>query len=258
MFTLLIVGCAVLGLAIGSFLNVVIYRVPLHQSIASPPSACPNCTAPITPLDNIPVFSWLLLRGRCRTCAAPISLRYPIVELVTAALFAGAAARLGANWALPAFLVVFAGLFALAWIDVEQLLLPRVIVYPVLVLESAGLLLAAAVTGSWGRLIVALISAAAWFALFFILNAVNPLWLGFGDVRLSLVLGLALGWLGVRYVLLGFFGANLIGAVVGLTLIVTKRMSRDQQIPYGVFLALGTALAFFAGPVLLIPFRGIA
>ena len=91
--------------------------------------------------------------------------------------------------------------------------------------------------------------------LFFGLNAVSPRLLGFGDVRLALVLGLALGWLGVRYVLLGFFAANLIGAIIGIALIATKRISRQEQIPYGVFLALGTALAIFAGPELLRPFN---
>ena len=258
MFTLLVVGCAVLGLAVGSFLNVVIYRVPRGQSIVAPPSACPHCAVTITPRDNVPVLSWLILRGRCRACHAPISPRYPIVELATAILFASLAARLGFNWALPAFLVVFAGLVALAWIDVERLLLPRAIVYPVLALELAGLLVAAALTGSWGRLFVGLASGAVWFLLFFSINTANSQWLGFGDVRLSPVLGFALGWLGVRYVLLGFFAANLIGAVVSLTLIALKRVSREQQIPYGLYLALGTAVAVFAGPVLLAPFRGYA
>jgi leader peptidase (prepilin peptidase)/N-methyltransferase len=102
---------------------------------------------------------------------------------------------------------------------------------------------------------VATLCALGWFILFFGLNAVSPRLLGFGDVRLALVLGLALGWLGVRYVLLGFFAANLIGAVIGIALIATKRISRQEQIPYGVFLALGTALAIFAGPELLQPFN---
>ena len=258
MFTLLIVGCAILGFAVGSFLNVVIYRVPRGESIVSPASACPHCAAPIAPRDNVPVLSWLLLHGRCRACRAPISPRYPIVEFATAVLFAGLAGRIGVNWALPAFLVVFAGLMALAWIDVERLLLPRAIVYPVLALELGGLLLAAALTGSWSRLFVALACGAVWFLLFFSINSANAHWLGFGDVRLSPVLGCALGWLGVRYVLLGFFAANLIGAVMSLTLIALKKTTREQQIPYGLYLALGAAVAVFAGPVLLAPFRGYA
>jgi leader peptidase (prepilin peptidase) / N-methyltransferase len=251
---ILIVGCAVLGLAIGSFLNVVIYRVPRGESVVSPPSACPTCHTPIAPWDNVPVFSWLLLRGRCRTCRAPISVRYPLVELATAGLFAGTAARFGYNWALPAYLVLFAGLLALACIDVERLLLPKKIVYPLSILVGALLLMAAAATAHWHDLLVAVLCGLAWFLVFLAMNLASPRLLGFGDVRLAPVLGLALGWLGVRYVLLGFFAANLIGAVIGIALIATKRISRQQQIPYGVFLALGTALAVFAGPELLRPF----
>jgi leader peptidase (prepilin peptidase) / N-methyltransferase len=255
--TLLIVGCALLGLAVGSFLNVVIYRVPNKLSIVTPRSACPVCAAPVRSRDNIPVLSWLLLRGRCRDCHAPISIQYPLVEVACGALFAGAAARLGYSWDLPAFLVLLASLLALAWIDVTLLILPRKIVYPSELLVAVLLLLDATATGEWHRLLVAGLSAAGWFVLFFAMNAASPRILGFGDVRLAPLLGLGLGWLGVRYVLLGFFSANLIGAVVGIFLLATKRVSRQQQIPYGIFLALGTFLAIFAGPELLIPFAGI-
>ena len=251
---LLVLICGLFGLAVGSFLNVVIYRVPRGESIVSPPSACPGCGTPIAPRDNVPVLSWVLLRGRCRHCQASISLQYPLVELATAALFAGTAARFGYNWALPAYLVLFAGLLALSWIDVQRLLLPKAIVYPVLVLVAALLVLAAGLIPAWHDMAVAAISAAAWFVFFFALNFISPRMLGFGDVRLAPVLGLALGWLGVRYEILGFFLANLIGAVIGIALIATKRIERSQPIPYGVFLAAGTAAAIFAGPELLKPF----
>jgi leader peptidase (prepilin peptidase)/N-methyltransferase len=254
----LIVLCAVLGLAVGSFLNVVIVRVPRQQSVIAPPSACPNCHTPISPRDNVPVVSWLLLRGRCRNCRAPISARYPLVELGTAVMFAGVAARLGYNWALPAYLVLFAGLLALSCIDVEFLLLPKKIVYPLLLMVGALLLVASAGTKNWQHLLVAVLCAAGWLIIFFALNAISPRLLGFGDVRLAPVLGLALGWLGVGYTLLGFFAANLIGAVVGIFLLATKRIARQQQIPYGVFLALGTAFAFFAGPELLSHFTRLS
>jgi len=252
---ILIVGCAVLGLLIGSFLNVVIARVPEGRSIVSPPSACPACHAPISPRDNIPVLSWLVLRGRCRHCHAPISAQYPLVEVACAALFAGTAARFGYEWVVPAFLALFAGLLALSVIDVQTLRLPKAVVYVDSIIVAALLLLATAITHTWHQFGVGVICAAVWFVLFFGLNFASPRMLGFGDVRLAPVLGLALGWLGVGYVVLGFLAANLIGAVIGVVLIASKRMSRNEQIPYGVFLAAGCAVAVFAGPWLLRPFH---
>ncbi len=247
--------CAVFGLAVGSFLNVVIYRVPRHESVVSPPSACPQCGTAIGARDNVPVISWVLLRGRCRHCGALISVQYPLVELATAALFAGLAGRFGYDWALPAYLALFAGLLALSWIDVELLLLPKAIIYPHLLIVAGLLLMASAATGLWHNLWVGAACAAGWFMVFFALNFISPRVLGFGDVRLAPVLGLGLGWLGVRYVVLGFFAANLMGAVIGIALIATKRMERQQRVPYGVFLALGVAVAVFWGPELLRPFQ---
>jgi leader peptidase (prepilin peptidase)/N-methyltransferase len=181
-------------------------------------------------------------------------MRYPLVELACGALFAGTAARFGRQWDLPAFLALFAGLLALSCIDVERMILPKKIVYPLTILVAALLLLAAAMAGKWHSLLIGVICGAAWFAVFLAMNLASPRILGFGDVRLSFVLGLSLGWLGVSYVLLGFFAANLIGAVVGIVLIATKRMDRQNQVPYGVFLAAGCAVAVFAGPEILRPF----
>jgi leader peptidase (prepilin peptidase)/N-methyltransferase len=244
----LAVVCGVGGVAIGSFLNVVIHRVPRRESIVSPHSHCPGCAAVLANRDNVPILSWVLLRGRCRTCAQPISVRYPLVELVCGALFAGAALRFGLQWALPAFLVLTAGLLALACTDIEHFLLPKRIVYPLLGLVGGLLLMAAAATGDWDRLAVAVVCGLAWSASFFAINLVDARLLAFGDVRLALVLGLGLGWLGVGDVLLGFFAANLIGAVIGMTLIIAKRTQRTSPLPYGVFLTLGAYLAIYAGP----------
>jgi leader peptidase (prepilin peptidase)/N-methyltransferase len=169
------------------------------------------------------------------------------VELLTAGLFAGVGLRFGADWALPAFLVFTAGMVALAFTDLEHFLLPVRIVYPVLVGVGLLLLLAAVATGHWHRLGIAALSGAISFAIFFTINFVNPRWLAFGDVRLSLLIGLALGWLGGGYVLLGFMLANLLGAVVGVGLIAAKRIERKTPIPYGVFLAAGAFLAIYAG-----------
>jgi leader peptidase (prepilin peptidase)/N-methyltransferase len=243
--------CGVLGLAVGSFLNVVIYRVPLEQSVVRPRSRCPKCGTQIAERDNIPVVSWLLLGGKCRTCEAPISSRYPLVELLTAALFAGLGARFGADWALPAYLVFVAGMIALAFTDLDHYLLPKRIVYPVLFAEAGLLTLAAVATGRWHHFFVAIISAAASFAVFFVINLINPRWLAFGDVRLSPLIGLALGWLGGGYVPLGFLAANLLGAIIGVALIATKRIGRKTPIPYGVFLAVGAFVAIYAGSPIL-------
>lgn len=251
MLAFLICVCGLFGLAVGSFLNVVIHRVPRNESIVSPGSRCPSCETAIKGYDKIPVLSWLALRGKCRNCDEPIPVRYPLVELGCSLLFSGLAARLGFRIELLAFLAMFAGLLALSVIDIELLVLPKRIVYPTLAVVASLLLVASATSGDWNRMVDAIECSLAWFALFFLMNLASPRILGFGDVRLSLVLGLGLGWLGWRYAILGFFAANLIGALTGLTLIAVKKMSRDQPVPYGVFLALGTGVAIFAGPELI-------
>jgi leader peptidase (prepilin peptidase)/N-methyltransferase len=197
----------------------------------------------------------LALRGHCRHCHTSIDVRYPIVELATALLFAGVAMRFGFNWDVPAFLLFFAGLLALSWIDIEHLVLPKRVVYFQLVLVAAALLADALISHQWRRLLVAVACSLGWFALFFILNLIDSHWLGFGDVRLALVLGLALGWLGVGEAALGFFAANLIGAIVGIALIASGKIERSHPIPYGVFLSVGAGAAVFAGPALLAPFH---
>ena len=251
MYTTVIIAASALGLAIGSFLNVVVYRVPAGKSVVSPPSACPACGTEIAPRDNVPVLSWLLLRGRCRSCAEPISPRYPAIELLTGVLFGLIAARIGVSWSLPAELIFAASLIALAAIDLERYLLPRAIVYPAGGLVLAGLVIAAGADDRWGRLGVSLACAACAFAFFFAINFIRPAWMGFGDVRLSALIGLALGWLGAWTVVVGFLAANLLGAVVGICLIAAGRAGRRTALPYGVFLAAGSILAVLIGPPLI-------
>ena len=248
MLLILVILSAAYGLVIGSFLNVVIYRVPRDLSIVRPGSACPTCHASITWYDNIPVISWLVLRGRCRGCGDPISPRYILVELAGGAIFAGVAARLGYQWDTLVYLVFFSGLLALSYIDVEHLRLPTKIVYTTLVMVLGLLVLAAGLDNEWRRLAIAGVCAAVWFVLFFLLNFFAPRYLGFGDVRLSLVLGLGLGWLGVPYVVIGFYAAAAIGVLMSVVLMSVKRFTRDRPIPFGVYLSLGAALVFFAGP----------
>lgn len=255
MLGLLIIGSAILGLLVGSFLNVVIYRVPLGLSVVLPSSYCPKCHVPILARDNIPIASWVRLRGRCRNCNEHISAQYMAVETACGVLFALTAARVGTHLDLLAFFVLLASLLALSLIDLQHLILPRKIIYVSLAIVLAIFLIVAALDNEWGKLLVAVACAVAWFLVFFLINAISPRALGFGDVRLAPLLGLSLGWLGVSYVIVGFFMANLIGAVIGIALVLTKRMERGQQIPYAIFLSMGCTLAIFAGSIVALPLQ---
>jgi len=251
LFPLVVVVSTVLGLAVGSFLNVVIYRVPIGKSIVTPPSACPTCATPVAPRDNIPLLSWMILRGRCRKCGTPISIRYPVVEGLTGLLFGLVAARFGASWSLPAELAFTGALLALAAVDLERYLIPRKILYPASGIVLGALIVAAGARDQWGRFGIALACAAASFAFFFAINFIRPAWLGFGDVRLAALIGLALGWLGPWTVVVGFMAANLTGAFVGIALMAGGRANRRTALPYGVFLAVGSLVALLvAAPVI--------
>src|SRR5437764_6252887 len=206
--------CGVFGLAVGSFLNVVIYRVPRKESVVRPRSRCPGCGTQLAERDNIPVVSWVLLRGRCRTCGEAISGRYPLVELGTAALFVAAALRFGLDWVLPAYLVFFASLVVITFIDLEHYIIPNRVLYPTLFVAIPLLVIAAAAQGEWDKLARAIIGAAVAWVFFLILHLVSPRGMGFGDVRLSFLLGLFLGWLDLRHVFLGVVFGFLLGSVV--------------------------------------------
>jgi leader peptidase (prepilin peptidase)/N-methyltransferase len=197
--------------------------------------------------DNVPLVSWLVLGRKCRTCRAPISARYPLVELLTGAVFAGTAVRFHGDWVLPAYLLFFAALIALALIDYEHFLLPNRIIYPTLLASIPLLVLAAAANGEWNHLRDAALGAVGAFIAFFVLNLVYPRGMAFGDVRLSAVIGLYLGWLGPRTVFVGLFLAFLTASVVGIGLMIVRRADRKTPIPFGVFLAIGAAIGVFAG-----------
>jgi leader peptidase (prepilin peptidase) / N-methyltransferase len=247
---LIAVIAGVYGLVIGSFLNVVIWRMPRHESLVTPGSHCPGCDTPIAPRDNIPVLSWLLLRGKCRHCGEPISIRYPFIELLTAVLFAAVGAVYHDSWALPAFLLLTAALIAISAIDLEHFIIPNRIVYPVGFASVILLAGAAALEHSWtpfGRALLGSISA---FLFFFALHVVAPGGMGFGDVRLSAVLGLFLGWLGGMQVFGGLFLGFLLGAVIGILLIAFGGRGRKQHIPFGPYLAAGTMIfVLFGDPI---------
>jgi leader peptidase (prepilin peptidase) / N-methyltransferase len=240
----------VYGLVIGSFLNVVIWRVPRKESIVKPASHCPGCDTKIANRDNIPVVSWLLLRGRCRNCGTSISVRYPFIELFTAVLFAAVGARFAHSWALPAYLVLTAALVALSAIDLEHYILPNRILYPTDGAAIVLLAVASAATHEWGAFGRALIAGAIAFAVFFVIHLVSPRGMGFGDVRLAFLLGLALGWLGWGEVAGGLFAGFVYGSVIGVILIAVKIRGRKQQIPFGPFLATGTmTFVLFGSPL---------
>ncbi|MFF1614548.1 prepilin peptidase [Amycolatopsis sp. NPDC058278] len=245
----LVVAAAVLGLLVGSFLNVVIHRVPRGESVVRPPSRCPDCGRSVKARHNVPVFGRLVLRGRCAGCGARISVRYPLVELGTAVLFALLALRLDPP-DLPAFLSFGAIGIALALIDVDCRRLPNAIVlpsYPVLIV----LLTASAWwRGDWWSLARAGIGGAALFGFYLLLALAYPAGMGFGDVRLAGLLGGILAYLSWPALLIGAFGGFLLGAVAGVVVLATGKGGRKTALPFGPFMIAAALVAVFAaGPL---------
>jgi leader peptidase (prepilin peptidase)/N-methyltransferase len=249
--------CGLFGLLIGSFLNVVIWRVPRNESIVAPPSHCPSCDTRLAARDNVPVLSWVLLRGKCRYCGVGISARYPAVELLTGLLFAAVGARFADEaWVLPAYLVFTAGLVALSVIDLDTFLLPNRVLYPVGFISVPLLLAGSALEGEIGAFGRALGGGAAAFAVFYVIHIISPRGMGFGDVRLSFLLGCFLGWISWLHVFFGLFAGFLYGAVVGVALIALRRHERRQHIPFGPFLAAGALTFILVGQPLVDAYTG--
>lgn len=239
----------VLGLVVGSFLNVVIHRVPAGVSVVRPPSSCPGCGRRILARDNIPVLSWLALRGRCRSCRTPIAWRYPAVELGTGLLFVAAGLRFGPSTALALALVVLAAGVALTAIDLEHQRLPFAIT-GVTAVAVVGVLGVDAVLLGAGSLPVAAASAAVWLGVYggvWLLTAGRGM--GLGDVALAPVLGLVLGWLGWGSSLVALLGGFVIGALVGVALMLAGRAGRGARVPHGPFMLAGAVVGLFAGQV---------
>ncbi|WP_432505327.1 prepilin peptidase [Kineococcus arenarius] len=246
----LVLLAAVAGLLVGSFLNVVVHRVPRGESVVRPASRCPGCGHVVRRRDNVPVVSWLLLRGRCRDCGVTISVRYPLVELGTALLFGAVARLVGPSWVLPAYLYLAAITVALALIDVDVHRLPDAIVLPSYPVVVVLLVVASASTGHWGALLRAAVGGAALFLLYGALFVLKPGGMGLGDVKLAGVLGLLLGWWGWDSLVVGAFTAFLLGGVAGAGLLVLRRAGRGSRIPFGPYMLAGALGALFvASPV---------
>lgn len=251
----------VVGAAIGSFLNVVIHRVPAGVSVVHPPSACPACAAPVRPYDNIPIISWFVLRGRCRDCGAPFSGRYAVVELITALAFAGLAvlqlpavlAATSASAAIAAALVLVALLYfaavsiALAAIDLDTHRLPDSIVLPSYVVLAVLLGAAALLTGDLEGAARTAAGAGILFGGYLLLALISPRGMGMGDVKLAGVIGLVLGFSGWAALAVGTLAAFLLGGVVGIALIVAGRARRNTGIPFGPWMLGGAWVGILLG-----------
>ena len=247
---LVLLPAAAFGLIVGSLLNVVAYRLPRGESLATPGSRCPGCDAPVKPYDNVPVLSWLLLRGRCRSCHEPIAKRYPLVEALTAALFvAVVAVHVDDAAMLVLGLVLVAFLVPIALIDADKRIIPNKLTLPAAVL--AVVLGTALDPGGEIERLVAGVSAGLLLAL---PSLINPRGMGMGDAKLIAVLGLFLG----ASVAVAFFVAFIVGTAVGIGIVMRKGMSEGRRtaIPFGPFLAIGGVVAVLAGDPLVHRYLG--
>ena len=238
----------VLGLAVGSFLNVVVYRLPLGESLVAPGSHCPACGRPIRARHNVPVLSWLVLRGRCADCGAPISVRYLLVEAGTALVFLAVTVKLSdlaLLSALPAYLYFAAAGIALALIDIAHHRLPNSIVLPSYPVLAVLLVASAAWQQDWWSLVRAAIGAAALFGFYLAVALLYPAGMQFGDVKLAGIVGGVLAYLSWSALLLGAFGAFLLGSVVGLAVIASGQGGRKTALPFGPFMIGSAVLALF-------------
>jgi leader peptidase (prepilin peptidase)/N-methyltransferase len=228
------------GLVIGSFLNVVAYRLPRSESLLAPGSRCPSCAAAIRSYDNVPVVSWLALRGRCRACSAPIAIRYPLVELTTGLLYAAVVLTQDDALDIVLGLLLVTVLVPVTLIDLDQRIIPNKLTLPAAVAALlAGVLL------DPGFVPEQLIAAVAGGGFFFIAAVLYPRGMGMGDVKLAGVLGLYLG----RAVAPAILIALVAGVVVGAVIMVRKGATegRKTAVPFGPFLAFGGMIAFFVG-----------
>ena len=244
---------ALLGLAVGSFLNVCIHRLPLGQSVVSPGSRCPQCGYSLRWFDNIPVLSYVLLRGRCRRCGATISTRYPLVELMTMAVFIAHYAVFGLDIILVPRLLFASALIALFVIDFEHHLLPNTITLPGIVVGLAFSLLLP--PGVQSAFLGALLGGGVlWLIGEVYFRIAGQEGMGGGDVKMLAMVGAFLGW---KLVLVTLVFSSVAGSVIGLLVLATKRGGMKYALPYGTFLALGALIASLFGEQIVIWYVGL-
>jgi leader peptidase (prepilin peptidase)/N-methyltransferase len=249
---LLLAMAAVFGLCIGSFLNVVIHRLPLGQSLASPPSRCPNCGYGLRWYDNVPVISWAMLGGRCRQCRAPISAQYPIVEIVTALLFVLVVSFTPPGPLMASRLILVSILVALFGIDLEHQILPNSITLPGIAVGVLFSLIAP--PGLKDSLIGVVLGAGVLYgiaAAYYLVRREEGL--GMGDVKMLAMIGAFLGW---KAVLVTLVLSSFSGAIVGVGLIAAQRGGMRLALPFGTFLAIGAVAAMLVGEPLVTWYAG--
>ena len=227
------------GAAIGSFSNVCIYRLPKKLSIISPPSQCPNCGKSISPFDNIPIISFILLRGRCRYCQSPISWRYPIIETITGLIFLSLYLNFRISPQFFIYALLCTSLIIIAFIDLEHKIIPDVITLPGIII---GLTLSLTIPHI--TLINSIKGLLIGGGLFYAIAIISRGGMGGGDIKLIAMVGSFLGW---KNVLLTIFLGSLFGSIVGIVLIILKKKNRKDMVPFGPFLSLGAIISIFYG-----------
>jgi len=260
----------VFGSIIGSFLNVVIYRVPAGRSLVSPASACGACGHTIRWYDNIPIVSWLVLRGRCRDCSAKISVRYPLIELGTAVAFVAVGIRfvpdvfaaddvagiVSAGLVLVAYAYLAAISISLAAIDLDTMRLPNAIVLPAYIVGAVLFTAAAALGGAWDHLVTAALGMLIMGAVYAVPAFIRPDAIGGGDVKLAGVLGMFLGWLGWAELGVGIVAGFILGGLFGVALIIAGK-GRSARVAFGPWMLAGAWIGIFAGGALLAAYLGL-
>lgn len=246
------IGILFFGLIIGSFLNVCIYRLPRNLSIVKPASSCPKCDTKIRPWDNIPVLSYILLRGRCRSCGEKIAIRYPLVEILNSILYFLAYIHFDFGWHLPFMFAFLSALIVITFIDIDYQIIPDIITIP-----GIGIGLFAGTFFMPDPFSVeftsigfknSFIGLLAGGGIFYLIAVISRGGMGGGDIKMMAMIGAFLGW---KSVLLTTFIGSLVGSIFGIFLMIFKKTGRKAKIAFGPFLALGAIITLFKGKEIL-------